>query len=188
MRAAPRPPSISLIGDALDTISIKTQRRWRRPRSGRYFAARHMMVPLAILSPPICTKGSPASSASGQRIFGALVQPANTITVESLLSNFQLGRQKKFGRQFLDRKADGVRGSGKSSVADRLAHSAPRGEQPHLARDRRQLGFGAVIECDHLSNFVYTRHTVASQGTPTASCRENRSQIWRPFIRASTSR
>jgi hypothetical protein len=84
MRAAPRPPSISLIGDALDTISIKTQRRWRRPRSGRYFAARHMMVPIAILSPPICTKGSPASSASGQRIFGALVQTAHTITAESL--------------------------------------------------------------------------------------------------------
>src|ERR1700719_3155737 len=118
-----------------------------------------MMMPLAVLSSASCLKGSPACSASGQRIFDALVQSANTITVESLLSNFQLGRQKKFGGQFLDRKADGVRGASKSSVPDRLAHSAPSGEQPHLARGRRQFRFGAVIECGHLSEFSCTRNT-----------------------------
>src|SRR3981189_1365741 len=51
-----------------------------------------------------------AHSATGQWIFDALVQPANSVAVESFLRNFQLGRQKKFRWQFLDREADGVRG------------------------------------------------------------------------------
>jgi hypothetical protein len=63
---------------------------------------------------------SPVRSASGQRIFDALVQPANCVAVEFLIGDFQLGRKKKFGWQFLDREPDGVRCAGKTSVSDRL--------------------------------------------------------------------
>jgi hypothetical protein len=56
----------------------------------------------------------------GQRIFDALVQPANCVGVEFLIGDFQLGRQKKFGWQFLDREPDGVRCAGKTSVSDGL--------------------------------------------------------------------
>jgi hypothetical protein len=75
------------------------------------------------------TAGSPARSASGQGIFCALVQPSNSVAVESLLSDFQLGRRKKFGLQFLDREADGIRRAGKSSVPDGLPHPPPPGRK-----------------------------------------------------------
>jgi len=38
----------------------------------------------------------PDRSASGERIVDALVKQPNSVAVESLLSHFQLGRQKKF--------------------------------------------------------------------------------------------
>jgi hypothetical protein len=63
---------------------------------------------------------SPGCSTSGQRIFDALVQPANCVAAESLISDFQLGRHEKFGWQFLDREPDCVRRAGKTSVSDGL--------------------------------------------------------------------
>jgi len=61
---------------------------------------------------------SSVCSASGQRIFDALAQPANCVAVEFLISDFQLGRRKRFGWQFLDHEPDCVRRAGKTSVSD----------------------------------------------------------------------
>src|SRR6266849_2052478 len=69
---------------------------------------------------------------------------------------------------------------GSSSIAKRMA-SAARANRPYPI-GWRILVFGAVIECDHLSDFVYKRHTVAAQGTATAcllargACRQPRLQ------------
>src|SRR5258707_14404058 len=49
-------------------------------------------------------------SASGERILDALVQPANSVAVEPLVSDFQLSRLKKFRWQFLDQRSGWVRG------------------------------------------------------------------------------
>jgi hypothetical protein len=56
--------------------------------------------------------------AAGQRIVAALVQSENSVAVEHLLPDFQAHVRKKIGREFLDREADGIRGAGKSPVAD----------------------------------------------------------------------
>ena len=107
------------------------------------------MSPYVLIDHLTCLIRSPARSPSGERIFDALVQPANSIAVESLIGDFQLGRRKKSWRQFLDRETDGVRGAGKSSVPDRLPHPPPiGGEEP--ARGRGQLRLGAVIKNGHL--------------------------------------
>jgi hypothetical protein len=60
---------------------------------------------------------------TGQRIFDALVQPANSVAVESFLSHFQMSCQKMFRWQFLHCEADGVRGVGKSAVSGGLPAS-----------------------------------------------------------------
>jgi hypothetical protein len=66
-----------------------------------------------------------AHSATGQWIFDALVQAANSVAVEPLLSHFQLGRQKKFRWQFLDREAHGVAGNMRRCAADFLRDCRP---------------------------------------------------------------
>src|SRR5712691_5522497 len=90
---------------------------------------------------------SPARSASGPRIFGAIVQPAYSVAAESLPIDLQAGPEKKFGWKFLDRETDGIRGASKSSVPDGLpASPPPGGKNLRLAPGRGQLGLGAVIK------------------------------------------
>ena len=68
-----------------------------------------------------------------------------------------------------------------TSAICRAVASAARANRPYPI-GWRILVFGAVIECDHLSDFVYKRHTVAAQGTATAcllargACRQPRSK------------
>jgi len=94
---------------------------------------------------------SPARSASGPRIFGALVQPAYSVAAESLPIDLQASPGKKFGREFLDRETDGIRGASKSSVPDGLpAPPPPGGKSLRLASGRGQLGLGVVIKREHV--------------------------------------
>jgi hypothetical protein len=56
--------------------------------------------------------------AAGQRIVAAVVQSANSVAVEDLRVDFQARLRKKLGRELLDCETDGIRGAGKSPVAD----------------------------------------------------------------------
>src|SRR3974390_1343497 len=71
------------------------------------------------------TAGSDESSVclglARQRIVFAFVEPADTIAVEALFLDFQVGAEQQFGRQLLDRKADRLRGGRKTLVSDRSA-------------------------------------------------------------------
>jgi hypothetical protein len=53
-----------------------------------------------------CLIRSPVRSVSSERTFDALVQLANSIAVESLLGDFQLGRRKKLWGQFFDGESE----------------------------------------------------------------------------------
>jgi hypothetical protein len=94
---------------------------------------------------------SPARRASGQRIFGALVQPAYPVAAESLPIDLQVGGEKKFGREFLDRETDRLRGASKSPVPDRLSAPPPAGgKNLRLVRGWDQFRLGIVIKRGHV--------------------------------------
>src|SRR5215813_755777 len=57
---------------------------------------------------------------SRNRKFGAVVQAAHFIAVESLLLDFEVGAQEQLWRQFFDCKPERVCGSVKSSVSSEL--------------------------------------------------------------------
>src|ERR1700722_16683009 len=93
-----------------------------------------------------------ARTASRQRIFRAFVQSTYAVAVEFLLVDFQVGPGKKAGRQLLDRKTDGIRSAGKSSVPDGLLSPAAAGRvrlHGALRGDQRRLA--GIVECGHLS-------------------------------------
>src|SRR4029453_6341426 len=89
--------------------------------------------------------------AAGQRIFVALVQSDNSVTVEDLRVDFQARVRKKPGRELLDRETEGTRGAGEASGAGGSPPklSACGGEQRHLAPAGKQLGHCAVVERGH---------------------------------------
>jgi hypothetical protein len=55
-----------------------------------------------------------------KRKFGAVVQAAHFIAVESFLFDFEVGPQEQLGRQFFDCKSECVCGAVKSSVSAEL--------------------------------------------------------------------
>src|SRR5262249_54317529 len=66
-----------------------------------------------------------------QRIISAFVQTLNAVAVEAVVADLHPGSECANGGKLLDREADGLRGGGKATIAQRLlgAASAPGHEQ-----------------------------------------------------------
>src|SRR6476646_5547308 len=80
--------------------------------------------------------------ASRQRIVLAIVQPANSVAVESCFLDFEMRAEQMRGRQFLDRKADRFRGLGETPIGHRPASLS--------AACRKQLRRGAIVKSIHV--------------------------------------
>src|SRR5215470_8482029 len=90
----------------------------------------------------------PSSSTGGshparQRIFGMLVQTADSVTVEPLFLHFEVRSEQELGRQLLDRKSDGFRGFGKAPVA--------HGPVSPAATGGKQLGWSPIVKATDVS-------------------------------------
>src|SRR5579872_3307668 len=77
-----------------------------------------------------------------QRIFDAVVQPADIVAAVPLLVDFQKGADQQFRSEVLDREADGLRGFCKAPVSERLP---PR----YAPARRKQFGRRRVVEFRH---------------------------------------
>jgi hypothetical protein len=82
------------------------------------------------------------NASSCQRVIGALVELAYALVVESLFIDFEKRSYEEGGRKLLNRKADGIRSSRKSSIAKGMPLGFP-------ASCGKQLGLRAVVKCGH---------------------------------------
>jgi hypothetical protein len=84
--------------------------------------------------------------ATRQGISVAFVQLPNAAAVESLLTDFKEGADKKLWLEIFHGEADGVRGLGKAPVAERLTPGHPPTRGIQLSR-------GIVIKIGHGTGF-----------------------------------
>ena len=82
------------------------------------------------------------NASSCQRVISALVELAYALVVESLFIDFEKRSYEEGGRKLLNRKADGIRSSRKSSIAKGMPLGFP-------ASCGKQLGLRAVVKCGH---------------------------------------
>src|SRR5262245_19764526 len=76
-----------------------------------------------------------------QRVVGAVIERADSVAVETLFFNLEIGAEQQLWRQFLDRETDRLCGGRKALVADRAARL------PAAARE--QFGRGTVVDHRH---------------------------------------
>src|SRR5579862_6043091 len=100
--------------------------------------------------------------ATRQGIFGAVVQLPDAAAVEPLLADFEVGTEQKLRLEIFDSEADGVRGLGKTPVAERLTPRHPPARGIQLSR-------GIVIKIGHRTGSeIEIKHRLNRQRTNSA--------------------